>query len=98
MGDGSRGHALVEGERGVTVLAQWRRRRRKRTEFAEASKNAEPEAEDGGFHTYHVVLQGDRGVRGHRTCPQVCQYNDSLNIPHSTLTDHYYRLPSFVSV
>ena len=26
------------------------------------------------------------------------QYNDSLNIPHSTLTDHYYRLPSVVSV
>ena len=29
MGDGSRGHALVEGGRGVTVLAQRRRRRRK---------------------------------------------------------------------
>ena len=42
--------------------------------------------------THQVVLQGDR-VCGHRTCLQVCQYNDSLNIPHSTLTDHYYQLP-----
>ena len=40
--------------------------------------------------TDQVVLQGDRGVCGYRTRLQVCQYNDSLNIPHSTLTDPYY--------
>ena len=38
---------------------------------------------------------GDRGVCGHRTCLQVC---DSISIPHSALTDHYYRLPPFASV
>ena len=38
--------------------------------------------------THHVVLQGDRRVCGHKTCLQVCQYNDSLNFPHNTLTDH----------
>ena len=62
--------------------------------------------DDGGGHGVTAEVKGgspsgtagDRGVCGHRTCLQVCQYNDSLNIPHSTLTDHYYRLPSFVSV
>ena len=62
---------------------------------------------DGGGDVVTAEVKGDSpiGTAGDRGCVvtehvrmQVCQYNDPLNIPHSTLTDHYYRLPSFVSV
>ena len=53
----------------------------------------------GGENTAEVKGDSPGGTAGRQrsvwsqNTSAVCQYNDSLNIPHSTLTDHYYRLP-----